>query len=321
MSSFEEVVYPEIEPFDNGMLDVGDGNRIYWEACGNPYGKPAVVFHGGPGAGCSTGHRRFFDPSVYRIVLLDQRGCGRSTPHAGDYSTDLKVNTTDFLLMDIERLRNELAVEKWLVFGGSWGSTLALAYAERNPDRVTELILGPVTTTRKSEIDWLFNGVGRFFPEQWQRFREGAPEAERDRDLVAAYYCLLQNPDPDVRAKAARGWCEWEDSLLSADPNAKPVLQRLDLDFQMAYARIVTHYFRHNAWLEDGVLLREADELAGIPGVLVHGRLDMGSGLETARQLHQAWPDSELVVVDEAGHLDPGMTEALVAATDGFAEL
>ncbi len=314
-------LYPEIEPDDHGLLDVGAGNRIYWEVCGNPEGKPAVVLHGGPGSGCSTGARRFFDPDAYRIVLFDQRGCGRSTPPASDLRTELSVNTTEHLLGDIELLRQHLGIDQWLIFGGSWGSTLGLAYAERNPQRVSEIVLVGVTMTRRSEIDWLYEGVAPLFPEQWLRFQGGVPELERDYDLVEAYHRLLHDPDPAVRAKAAKDWHDWEAALLSIDPNAKAPPPWSQPDFRMGRARIVTHYFRHGAWLEDGILLREADALAGIPGVMVQGRLDLGAPLVTAWELAQAWPDSELVIVQGAGHsaADPGMSKAAVAATDRFA--
>ena len=313
-------VYPEIEPYDQGMLDVGDGNLLYWETCGNPHGKPAVVLHGGPGSGCSTGVRRYFDPHAYRIVLFDQRGCGRSTPHASDPRTDLSVNTTEHLLADIERLRKHLGIDRWLLFGGSWGSTLGLAYAERNRQQVTEIVLAGVTTTRRSEIDWLYRGVAPLFPAQWARFRAGVLPADRDGDLVEAYYRLLQAPDLATRAKAAQEWCEWESALVSVDPDAMPEPRRLQPDFQMAFARIVTHYFHHNAWLEDGIILRDAGALAGIPGVMVQGRLDLGAPLVTAWELAQAWPDGELVIVNGAGHStrDPGMSEAVIAATRSF---
>ena len=302
------------------MLAVGDGNLVYWETCGNPHGKPAVVLHGGPGSGCSSGVRRFFDPSAYRIVLFDQRGCGRSTPHASDPRTDLSVNTTEHLLADIERLRERLGIARWLLFGGSWGSTLALAYAERNPQQVSAMVLVGVTTTRRAEIDWLYRGVAPLFPAEYARFRAGVPPAERDGDLVEAYHRLLEDPDPRVRAKAAKDWCEWESALVSVHADAKPEPRRLQPDFQMAFARLVTHYFRHNAWLEDGILLRNAGALSGIPGVMVHGRLDFGGPLVTAWELAQAWPDGQLVVVSGAGHSsgDPGMSEAVIAATDRF---
>ena len=314
-------LYPEIEPHDDGMLDVGDGNLVYWEVCGNPNGRPAVVLHGGPGSGCTTGARRYFDPQAYRIILFDQRGCGRSTPHASDPHTDLSVNTTAHLLADMEQLRRHLDVERWLLLGGSWGSTLALAYAERNPQRVTEIIVVGVTTTRRSEVDWLYRGVAPLFPAEWARFRAGVPPAERDGDLVAAYHRLLHDPDPAIHMKAAMDWCEWESASVSVDPNAKPDPRRLQPAFQLAFARIVTHYFRHNAWLEDGMLLRQASALAHIPGIMIQGRLDLASPLVTAWELARAWPNSELVIVSGAGHAptDPGMSEAIVAATDRFA--
>jgi proline iminopeptidase len=291
------VLYPAIEPYDHGMLDVGDGNFVYWEVCGNPHGKPAVVLHGGPGSGCSTGVRRYFDPHAYRIVLFDQRGCGRSMPHASDLRTDLSVNTMAHLLADMEHLRQHLEIDQWLLFGGSWGSTLGLAYAERHPQRVTEMVLGSVTTTRRAEIDWLYRGVAPLFPAQWARFRAGVPPAERDGDLVAAYHRLLQDPGPAIHMQAAKDWCEWEAALVSVDPEATPEPRRLQPTWQLAFARIVTHYFCHNAGLEEGILLRQASVLAHIPGILVHGRLDLGSPLVTAWELAQAWPNSELVLV------------------------
>jgi proline iminopeptidase len=314
-------LYPEIEPYDHGLLDVGDGNSVYWESCGSPDGKPAVVLHGGPGSGCSVGARRLFNPDAYRVVLFDQRGCGRSRPHASDLGTDLSVNTTLHLLGDMERLRQHLGIERWLVFRNSWGSTLALAYAERNPKRISEMVLLGVTMTRRSEIDWLYRGVAPLFPEQWARFRGGVPESERDGDLVEAYDRLLNSADPVVRDRAAKDWHDWEAVLLSVSPHAKPPPQWSEPEFRMARARIVTHYFCHGAWLEEEILLRQAGALAGIPGVMVQGRLDLSTPLVTAWELAQAWPDGELVLVSGAGHssADPGMTEAALAATDRFA--
>ncbi len=315
------VLYPEIEPYDCGMLDLSDGHHVYWEACGNPDGKPAVVLHGGPGSGCTPGMRRYFDPASYRVVLFDQRGSGRSTPHASDPAADLATNTTLHLLADVELLREHLGVDRWLVFGGSWGCTLGLAYAERFPARVTEMVLASVTMTRPSEIEWLYRGVGQLFPQEWARFRAGVPEPERDGDLVAAYHRLLEGPDAVVRERAARDWCAWEEAVVSATPGYAPNPRYERTDFRMAFARIVTHYFSHYAWLEDGELLRNAGKLDGIPGVLAHGRLDLGSPLMTAWELHRAWPGSELVVVDSAGHdaRDPGMAEHIVTALDRFA--
>jgi proline iminopeptidase len=313
------ICYPEIEPYESGMLDVGDGQRIYWEICGDPNGKPAVVLHGGPGSGCTPGLRRYFDPAAYRIVLFDQRGAGRSTPHASDPAVDLSTNTTHHLIADIELLREHLGVERWLVWGGSWGATLALAYAERHPERVSEIVLASVTMTRPADIHWLYHGVGRFLPEEWARFRDGVPRVERDGDLVGAYYRLLNDEDARVREVAARDWCDWEEAAVSLEPGYQPNPRYDDPRFRMAFARIVTHYFHHQAWLDDGILLREANRLAGIPGVLVHGRLDLGSPALTAWQLAQVWPDAELHLVSTGHTGGDEMTSRLIAATDRFA--
>ena len=314
-------LYPPIEPYDEGMLDVGDDNLVYWEACGNPDGKPALVVHGGPGSGCSVASRRYFDPDRYRVVLFDQRGCGRSTPHASDPSTDMRVNTTVHLLADIERLRVQLGIDRWLLWGGSWGSTLALAYAERHRDQVSEIVLSGVTTSRRSEIDWLYRGVGRFFPKEWERFRAGVPETEREGDLVAAYARLMESPDARVRAKAAADWLAWEDAVISLEPqgrseaySSRPPAARL------AFVRICAQYFSNGAWLDEGVLLRDADRLKNLPGVLIHGRLDMGSPLVTAWELARAWPDAQLVVADDSGHTgSEAMTNATLTALEHFA--
>jgi proline iminopeptidase len=316
-----DVLYPPIEPYETGMLEVGDGQSLYWETCGNPDGKPALVLHGGPGSGCTPGMRRYLHPDAYRIVLFDQRGCGRSTPHASDLDVDLTTNTTHDLVADIELLRIHLGVDRWLVFGGSWGSTLGLAYAETHPERVTEMVLAMVVTTTRREVDWVTRDVGRLFPEQWRRFRDGVPAADRDGSLVDAYSRLLHDPDPGVREQAARDWCDWEQAHVAVRPGRKADPRYDDPRFRACFARLVTHYWRHAAWLDDGVLLRDVHRLTGVPAVLVHGRLDVSSPLDVPWQLAQAWPDAELVVVDEAGHasVDPGMAEAIVAATDRFA--
>jgi proline iminopeptidase len=313
--------YPPIEPYDHGMLDVGDGNLVYWETCGNPDGKPALVVHGGPGSGCGTGSRRSFDPDRYRVVLYDQRGCGRSTPHASDPAADMSVNTTEHLLADMERLREHLGIERWLLFGGSWGSTLILAYTERHPERVSEIVIPNVTTCRRTEIDWLYRGVGRFFPEEWERFRAGVPEAERDGDLLVAYARLMESPDADVRRQAAAEWLDWEDAVISQEPQGKrKAYSDRPPAAQLAFVRICAHYFSHGAWLEEGALLRDAHRLAGIPGVLIHGRLDMGSPLVTAWELAQAWPDARLVVIDDSGHTgSETMNNEVLAALERFA--
>ncbi|MFJ2029560.1 prolyl aminopeptidase [Streptosporangium sp. NPDC087985] len=314
--------YPPIEPYEHGMLDTGDGNLVYWEVCGNPDGKPALVVHGGPGSGCSTSVRRTFDPERYRVVLFDQRGCGRSTPHASDPATDMSLNTTEHLIADMEKLREHLGIDRWLLYGGSWGSTLILAYAERHPHRVSEIVIPAVTMTRRSETDWLYRGVGRFFPEEWDRFRAGVPEADRDGDLVAAYARLMEDPDPDVRARAATDWMNWEDAVISLEPNGKPnAYSDRPPAATLAFVRICAHYFSNGAWLEEGALLRDAGRLAGIPGVLVHGRHDLGSPLGTAWELAQAWPDAELHVIGDSGHTgSAAMGELLVGTLDRFAQ-
>jgi proline iminopeptidase len=310
-----------MEPHDQGMLDAGDGNLLYWEVCGSPTGKPAVVLHGGPGSGCGPHWRRYFDPAAYRVVLFDQRGCGRSTPHASDPAVDLGVNTTDHLITDVERLRKHLGIERWLVMGGSWGSTLGLAYAERFPERVSEMVLFSIGTTTHREVRWVTRDVGRYFPDQWARFRDGVPPAERDGDLIAAYYRLLHYPDLAVREQAAFDWCSWEDTHVAVRPDHPHDPRYDDPRFRMAFARLVTHYWHHSAFLEDGALMRDASRLAGIPGVLIHGRLDLSSPLDIPWQLKKAWPGSELIVIDDAGHGagQPGIGEALVATIARFA--
>ncbi|MFB6779383.1 prolyl aminopeptidase [Streptomyces sp. NPDC056352] len=289
---------------DHGMLDVGDANLVYWEERGNPDGKPALIVHGGPGSGSPSGTPKAFDPERYRIILFDQRGCGRSTPHASDPATDMGLNTTEHLLRDMEQLRAYLGVERWLVFGGSWGSTLSVAYAERHPERVSEMVLPAFWTMGRSEVDWLYRGgVARLFPEQWERFRDGVPEGERGDDLVSAYVKLLDHPDPGVRAQAALDWAAWEDAVLSLEPNGKPApYSDRASDALVAFARICAHYAAHDGWLEHGALLRGAGRLAGIPGVIMHGRHDLSCPLDTAWEFTRAWPGSELLVFDDAGH-------------------
>lgn len=313
-------MYPEIEPYDQGMLEVGDGNSLYWETCGDPRGTRAVVLHGGPGSGCSPWFRRLFDPSAYRLVLFDQRNCGRSRPHASEPGTALDTNTTANLVADIEVLRRHLDIDRWLVLGGSWGCTLALAYAERHPERVTQMVLFGVTTGRHEEFDWTFRGgLARFFPEQWERLGAALPAGERDGDVVEAYHRLLSDPDPTIRLEAAGAWCTWESATPAWPPRAGLEERFADPDYVVAFARIVTHYVRHNAWLEDGALLRGAPALAGIPGVLVHGRFDFQAPLANAWELARAWPLAELVVVDDAGHAaDVSLSRELIRATDRF---
>ncbi|MFD5031576.1 prolyl aminopeptidase [Streptomyces sp. NPDC058220] len=317
----DDPLYPPIEPYEQGMLDVGDGNLVHWEICGNPRGKPALVVHGGPGSGCTPRARQFFDPARYRVVLFDQRNCGRSTPHASDPAADMRHNTTRHLIADMERLRTHLGIERWLLYGGSWGSTLILAYAESHPERVSEIVIAGVTTTRRSEIDWLYKGAGRLFPEEWERFRAGVPEGERDGDLVAAYARLTESHDPAVRERATADWCAWEDAVLSQEPNGSPApYSDRPPAARQALVRICAHYFSHGAWLAEGALLRDAGRLEGIPGVLVHGRFDVAAVLGTAWELARAWPDARLVIVEDAGHKGSRTERREVrAALDAFA--
>ncbi|WP_329555510.1 prolyl aminopeptidase [Streptomyces sp. NBC_00696] len=316
-------LYPEIEPYDHGMLDVGDGNRVYWETCGNPDGKPAVVLHGGPGSGCSPYPRRYFDPAAYRIVLLDQRGCGRSTPHASAYDTDMSVNTTAHLIADLELLRRELGIERWLVWGASWGSVLGLRYAQTHPDAVSELVLTCVATGSNPEVALLTRGLGKLFPEAFDAFVSELPPTEREGNLAAAYNRLIESPDRAVRERAARAWTDWETAIVSAPPRSEPRYE--EAEFRMCFARTVTHYFGNDHFLgegnEEGVVLRDAHLLKGIPGTLVQGSLDLGNLTGVVWRLHHAWPESELVLVDEAGHnaSAPGVADAVVAATDKYA--
>ena len=312
-------LYPPMEPYDHGLLEVSHGNAIYWEISGNPSGKPAVLLHGGPGQGSSPNMRRGFDPGRYRIVLFDQRGCGRSLPHASAPTTDMAFNTTEHLIADMEALRAHLGIARWLVAGGSWGSTLAIAYAERHPSRVSEVVLTAVMTSRRAEAAWLYGGLSRFFPEAWEQFRGHVPEAE---DVIAAYAHRMEHPELAVRLAAARAWCAWEDAALSLEPNAaSSPYAGLPTDDLLAFVRICTHYLQHGAWLEEGALIRDAGRLEGIAGVLIHGRRDLTCPIDTAWALARAWPGAELVALDDAGHLrsDSGRA-ALVGALDRFAD-
>jgi proline iminopeptidase len=301
------------------MLDVGDGHEMYWEESGNREGKAAVLLHGGPGSGSAPWQRGLFDPSSYRIVLFDQRGCGRSTPHASEQDVDMSANTTHHLLADIERLRTHLGIDSWLVAGGSWGSLLALAYAERHPARVSELVVWAVATGRRSEDDWLFRGgAAAFFPQQWERLVRALPTDRSRDDVVESYAKRLFDPDREVRRRAALEWCLWE-SATPAWPPSTGLDERFRNDaFALAFARIVTHYVRHDGWIEDGVLLKDAAVLATIPGVIANGRFDFQSPLGSAWALHRAWPRAKFVVVEDAGHDASGLTSTLVAATDAF---
>jgi proline iminopeptidase len=305
--------YPPIEPYDVGMLAVGDGHSIYWETVGSPDGVPAVYLHGGPGGGSTPGSRRMFDPTRYRAVLFDQRGCGRSTPSAAPADADLSTNTTAHLVDDIERLRELLGIDRWVVVGASWGVTLALVYAQRHPERVRSLVLAAVTAGTQREIDWITRDVGRIFPEEWERF---ASYAGVESDLPAAYARLLADPDPAARARAAHEWAVWEDTHVSLTPGWEPWLQNADTDFQLTFARLVTHYWSQRCFLDDDEVFLNLDRLAGIHAVLIHGRRDVSGPLDVAWRLHQGWPRSRLVVLEDAGHGGDSMSEALVAACD-----
>lgn len=291
----------------SGLLDVGDGHRVFWESHG--VGKPAVVLHGGPGSGCTPWHRELFDLESYRVVLPDQRNCGRSRPHASEPDVDLAANTTAALVADLERLREHLEIERWLVVGGSWGSTLALAYAHAHPTRVTAMVLFGVTTGRREEFDWLFRGgLARFLPEQWERLRAAFPEGE----VVDACHHRLFAPDPETRRAAAEDWCRWESATVDWPPRDELAERFRDPAYALAFARIVTHYVRHDAWLEDGVLLRDP----GVRGILIHGRFDLQAPLGNAYALARAWPAAEVRVVDGAGHAAGALTAEIRRATD-----
>lgn len=315
-------LYPDIEPYASGLLDVGDGHQIYWEECGDPAGKPAVFLHGGPGGGSNPEVRRLFDPARYRVVLLDQRGCGRSRPHASEPGADLSTNTTWHLVADLERLREARGIDRWLVFGGSWGSALALAYAETHPERVTELVLRGIFTLRRSELDFYYNGgAGQLFPERYAAFLAPLGGPGFRGDAIAAYAELLADPEPAVHGPAGVAWTSWEAATITLETDEQLIAEFSEPAYALAFARIENHYFIHGGWFREGQLIADAPRLADIPAVLVQGRYDVATPAVTAYDLHQAWPEAELVVAPVAGHAysEPQITEALVAATDRFA--
>jgi proline iminopeptidase len=310
--------YPPIEPYRSGHLDVGDGHSLYWELCGNPNGKPVVFLHGGPGAGISENHRRQFNPEKYNILLFDQRGSGRSTPYAS-----LDNNTTWDLVADIEKMREQVAeVEKWQAFGGSWGSTLALAYAETHPGRATELVLRGIFLFQQYELDWMYKegGASSLFPDKWEEFVAPIAEAERG-DLVRAYHAKLTGSDKDEQLRAAKAWSKWEADIVTLLPNPENVEEFTEPAKAIAIARIENHYMINNGWLEDGQLLRDAHKLQGIPGVIVQGRYDCCTPPRAAWELKQAWPKVELNIIPDASHMynEPGVLDGLIRATDKFA--
>ena len=312
-------LYPEIQPYQTGMLDVGDGHSLYWELCGNPDGKPVVFLHGGPGGGSSPDHRRQLNPDKYKILVFDQRGCGKSTPYA-----ELDHNTTWDLVEDIEKLRTQVSkVDKWQVFGGSWGSTLSLAYAQTHPERVTELVLRGIFLFDQYEIDWMYKegGASQVYPDKFDEFVSLIPEAERD-DLVEAYRKRLTSDDKDEQLRAAQAWSKWEGDIVTLLPSPSTIEHFTAPDVAVAVARIENHYMANNGWLKEGQLLRgAAEKLRGIPGVIVQGRHDTCTPPVAAWQLKQAWPEVELNIIPDAGHLfsEPGNLDALVRATDKFA--
>ena len=311
-----DLSYPAIEPYVTHRLRVGGGHELYVEECGNTGGIPALFLHGGPGAGCGPSHRRFFDPARYRVVLFDQRGSGRSTPHAG-----IEHNTTWDLVADIERVRVLLGIERWLVFGGSWGSTLALAYAETHPERVSALVLRGIFLCRQQEIDWFYqDGANWVFPDHWQDYLAPIPEAERS-DLLHAYHRRLTGEDEAVKVAAAKAWSIWEGRCATLLPDDGIRSAFADGHLALSLARIECHYFVNQSFLEPDQLLRDAHRLHGIPGVIIHGRYDLICPLRSAMELHQAWPEADFQVIGDAGHaaFEPGIARALVAATDRFA--
>jgi proline iminopeptidase len=311
-------LYPKIEPYKSGHLDVGDGHSLYWELCGNPQGKPAVFLHGGPGGGSSPDHRRQFDPERYNVLVFDQRGCGKSTPYAS-----LEANTTAHLVADIERLREMAGIDKWLVFGGSWGSTLSIAYAQAHPERVTELVLRGIFLFDQYEVDWLYKegGASAVYPDKWDDFISLIPEGERG-DLVEAYRRRLTSDDPDEQLRAAQAWSAWEGSTVTLLPSKATIEHFTSPEIAIAIARIENHYMANGGWLTEGELLRGADKLRGIPGIIVQGRHDTCTPPKAAWALKKAWPEVDLQIVADGGHLynEPGILDGLIRATDKFAD-
>jgi len=309
-------LYPEIEPFDSGFLNVDARHRMYYEQCGNPQGKPVVILHGGPGAGCGAKIRRFHDPRAYRIILLDQRGAGRSTPHA-----DLVDNTTWTLVADIEKLREHLGIDRWQVFGGSWGSTLALAYAEKHPECVSELVMRGIFLLRRWELEWFYQeGCSRLFPDAWEKYLEPIPEVERG-DIISAYHRRLTSDDESVRLEAAQAWSIWEASTSFMLQDEDFINSHNDAHFALSFARIENHYFVNGGFFEvEGQLLRDAHKLKGIPGVIVHGRYDVVCPIANAWDLHKAWPEAKLMISPTSGHsaFEAENASALIEATDSY---
>lgn len=313
-SAARNELYPEIEPYASGMLALDGLHQMYWEQCGNPRGESVLFLHGGPGAGAAPAHRRLFDPTHYRIVVFDQRGAGRSTPLG-----ELRNNTTPHLVADIEALRRHLGIERWLIFGGSWGSTLGLAYGEAHPERCTGFILRGVFLCRRSEIDWFLYGLRVIFPEAWRTFAGMIPERERG-DLLAAYYRRLTDPDPKVHMPAARAWSTYEGACSTLLPSPETVAYFASDVVALGLARIEAHYFSHDIFLPENSLLANLHRVRPIPAVIVQGRYDAVCPIITADEVHEAWPEAEYIVVPDAGHSawEPGICARLVRATETF---
>ncbi|MBA2352695.1 MAG: prolyl aminopeptidase [Burkholderiales bacterium] len=316
-SKSRDQLFPAIQPNASGMLQLDDLHSMYWEESGNPQGMAAVFLHGGPGAGSSAAHRRFFDPAFYRIVIFDQRGAGRSQPHG-----ELRNNTTSHLIADIEKLRRHLNIERWLVFGGSWGSTLALAYGETHPQRCAGFVLRGIFLCRKSEIDWFLYGLKNLFPEAWDTFSGFLPEPERN-DLLGNYYRRLIDPDPAIHMPAARCWSVYEGSCSTLLPSADTVAYFASDNVALGLSRIEAHYFSHDIFLPDNALLQNVDKLRGIPATIVQGRYDAVCPIVSAFDLTRAWPEAEYIIVPDAGHSawEPGISVDLVSATEHFKRL
>ncbi|OIN84680.1 prolyl aminopeptidase [Francisella sp. TX07-6608] len=310
-------MYPEIEPYNQEFLKVSDIHTIYFEECGNPNGKPALFIHGGPGGGIQPSYRQYFNPDKYRVILVDQRGCGKSTPFA-----ELKENTTQDLIEDFEKIRKKLNIDKWMVFGGSWGSTLGLAYAQAYPEVVTELVLRGIFLGREKELSWLYqHGASMVFPDMWEKYIEPIPVEQR-KDFISAYYSILTGDDEELKQKAAIAWSVWEASTSKLFVDKKSIDRYGEDKFSLAFARIECHYFKNKLFIEEAQLLKEADKIKDIPGVIVQGRYDMVCPAVSAWDLHKVWPIAELNIVADAGHSisEPGILEALVRATDKFAD-
>jgi len=312
--------YEITDPIRSGHLAVGNGHTVHWTESGNSMGKPVVLLHGGPGGGSSPRHRGMFDPSRYRIIQFDQRNCGQSTPYAGEPQVDLSTNTTHHLLEDIERLRIELGVDQWLVWGGSWGTTLGLAYTEAHPKSVSELVLSSVVSTNEVDVEWVTRTMGRVFPQQWRAFRDHLPPERWDGNLAQAYNDLLMDPDPAVHNPAALAWCDWEDVHVSLADGYQPGLRAEEPTFRLCFARLVTHYWANAAFLDEDHLLQNATQLGDIPTYMSHGRLDVSSPIDFPLELAEAIPVAELFIAEGDGHGGSAMTDWTISITDRYAD-